>query len=128
MTAAVSSRIEGLFRARESDGVILISVVFFLIIIVCMATQRSGWRVWKRILYLPACFIVHVVLTIPAAATLGIMMYSLNHTRSVAEQRAVFILASIPILVYSMRQSRLFVREEKHPDGESEEMGTPVPF
>jgi hypothetical protein len=81
-----------------------------------MTTQRSGWRVWKRVLFLPACFIAHVVLTIPAAAALGILMYSFNHVRSVAEQRAVFILASIPILVYSMWQSSLFVREEKDLD------------
>ena len=100
----------------EGDGVPVIAAAFFLIVITCMITQRTQWRLWKRILYLPASFLAHVILTIPSSEALGIAKRSAGHGRTDAEQRAVFLLASIPILVYSMKQSYLFVRRWSPPN------------
>jgi lysylphosphatidylglycerol synthetase-like protein (DUF2156 family) len=118
-----SSQIQKLLGLGEGDGVWVIAATFFLIVIICMITQRTGWRLWKRIVYLPASFLAHVILTIPSSAALGILMRTVGRERTVAEQRAVFLLASIPILVYSMRQSYLFIRTEK--TEASEEMCNP---
>ena len=109
LVSVLSSDIESLFGYEGSDGVYTISATFFLIIIICMVTERGRWQIWKRMIYIPLCFLFHVLLTIPSSAALGILKFSPDHVRTHAEQRAVFLLASIPILVYSMRQSRLFV-------------------
>jgi len=53
-----------------------------------------------------------VLLTIPSGSALGVLMRMPNRVRTTGEQRAVFLLASIPILIYSMRRSSLFVRTE----------------
>ena len=112
LITVLASEIQSILGFGEGDGVWVISGAFFLLIIVCMATQRTGWPPWKRIACLPASFVAHVVLTIPASAALGVLKHSVDHDRTDAEQRAVFLLASIPILAYSMWQSRLFVRAE----------------
>ena len=110
LVSVLASEIQSLAGFGEGDGVRVISVAFFLVIAICMMTQRTGWPLWKRVAFLPATFAAHVILTVPSASALGVLMRSADHVRTVGEQWAVFLLASIPILVYSMRQSYLFVR------------------
>ena len=110
LIAGYSSDIASLFGYAGTDGVRVISIAFFAIIILCVATERGRWPLWKRLVFVPASFVMHVVLTIPAGAMLGVLMRSPDHVRTVGEQRAVFILASLPVLLYAMHQSRLFVR------------------
>lgn len=105
----LSSRIQSLVGAGDGDGVPVVAAVYFCIIIVCMATERGGWTVLKRAAFVPASLAAHAFLTLPAAAALGILMYDPDRVRSIAEQRAVFILASLPVLAYAMWRSRLFV-------------------
>lgn len=116
LISVFASAIQKSLGLGEGDGVRVIAAAFFLIVIICMITQRTQWRLWKRILYLPASFVAHVILTVPSAAALGVLMRSAGHGRTYAEQRAVFLLASIPILAYSMKQSYLFVRGESPPN------------
>jgi len=110
LISVFSSAIQKSIGLGEGDGVWVIAAAFFLIILACMITQRTQWRLWKRIAYLPLSFVAHVLLTVPSSMALGILKRSTDaYARTDAEQRAVFLLASIPIVVFSMRQSRLFV-------------------
>jgi hypothetical protein len=111
--AGLSSDIVRALGHPDTDGLKVITAAFFGIIVVCMFTQRTGWPLWKRIAFLPASFLAHVALTIPAAATLGVLMHSPDHVRTLGEQRAVFLMASFPILILALRQSRVFVRPSR---------------
>lgn len=105
----LSSRIQALVGAGAGDGVPVIAAVFFGIVILCMATERGGWPLIRRAAFVPASLVAHAVLTVPAAAALGILAHDPERTRSAAEGRAVFLLASLPVLAYAMWRSRLFV-------------------
>jgi hypothetical protein len=120
LLAGYSSDIAALLGYPGTDGLQVITVGFFALIIICMLTERGRWPVWKRLVFVPASFVMHVVLTIPAGAMLGILKRSPDHVRTIGEQRAVFVLASLPILLYALHQSRLFVRASRAVPDESE--------
>ena len=105
----LSSRIQALVGAGSGDGVPVIAAAFFGLIILCMLTERGGWSHLKRAAFVPASLAAHALLTVPMAAALGILVYEPDRVRSAAEQRAVFVLASLPVLAYAMWRSRLFV-------------------
>lgn len=113
VVAGFSSDIMSVLGRPGTDGLDAITVAFFGIIIVCMLTERGRWPVWKRIAFLPASFLAHVVLTVPSGAVMGVLMRSPDHVRTIGEQRAGFLMASFPVLIFSMRQSRLFVRPSR---------------
>ena len=112
LAAYLGTRIQSTIGAGEGDGVPVIAAIFFALVILCMATERGDWPLLKRAAFVPASLAGHAILTIPMAAALGILAYDPTHVRTVGEQRAVFILASLPILAYAMWRSRLFVRPQ----------------
>jgi hypothetical protein len=109
LAAYLGSRIQALLGADGGNGVPVIAAVFFSIISLSMLTERGGWTALKRVAFVPACLVGHAFLTVPVAAALGILVRDTEHVRSMAEQRAVFILASLPILACAMWRSSLFV-------------------
>ena len=111
----LSSRIQALVGGGAGDGVPVIAAVFFSLVILCMLTERTGWNALKCTALVPASLVAHALLTVPAAAALGILMFDPEHARTAAEQRAVFILASLPILAAAMWRSRLFVSDPAGP-------------
>jgi hypothetical protein len=111
--AIFSSEIESLFGFPEGDGVDAISVVFFLIVILCMITERGTMKIWQRIAAVPVAFLLHAALTIPASSALGVLKYAPDHVRTLGEQRAVFLIASLPVLLLAMWRSRPFVKSEE---------------
>lgn len=62
-------------------------IVTLGLVVLCMATERGRWQWWKRFLFVPVVFI--------AAAALKPL--------------------AIPIAIYAMWQSRLFVEPKKQP-------------
>lgn len=86
------------------------TIIFLLFVTLFILTFRNKVKIIYRLLIIPASWIVHVIMTIPAAFSLGILMYSPDHIRTNGEHRAVFILASLPILVYLLTKSKLFVK------------------
>ena len=71
-------------------------------------TVRERIKMIYKLLIIPASWLIHTVLTFPAALLLGILKYDPEHIRTAAEHRAVFVLASIPIILFGMKKSRLF--------------------
>jgi len=121
LLAGYSSDIEALLGYPGTDGLQVITVGFFALIIICMLTERGRWPVWKRLVFFPASFVMHVVLTVPSGAMLGILKRSPDHVRTIGENRAQFVLASIPILLYAMHQSWLFMRPRESGPGSGED-------
>jgi len=87
------------------------TIVFLLFISFCILTFRTKVKIIYRLLLLPATWIAHAVMTIPAAMVLGIIMHDPNHIRTSGEHRAVFILASLPIIAFFVKKSKLFINE-----------------
>jgi len=88
-----------------------INTIFLLLFIAIMVfTFQKQVSIRYKILVIPVSWLVHGLLTIPAAMVLGILKYNPNHIRTAGEHRAVFILASIPIVIYFITKSN-FLKE-----------------
>jgi|GEM_PF-2628954 len=87
------------------------TIVFLIIVFLSILTYRTGLNIYLRILFIPAAWLVHAILTIPAAQVLGILMFDPDHIRTSGEQRAVFLLASLPVLIFFMNKSTLFTKQ-----------------
>ena len=89
-------------------GVGLITLAMVAMIVVCMATERGLWPLWKRILAVPAAWVAQGILGWPAMifgrvlCLVGLPAYS--------EYATVYI-ASAPLVLWAMWHSRLFVQE-----------------
>lgn len=98
----------GLLRAggqstMESGWVISVMLVF---VSICMATERGQWSAWRRVGFVPLAWIVHALLA-PVAFGLGILVYQSG--RPDLLDRAITFFASIPIVLWAMWRSHLFV-------------------
>lgn len=71
-------------------------------------TFNKDINTFVKVIIIPCTWLVHAILTVPAAMLLGILMYDPNHLRTAAEHRAVFILAGIPIIIFILKKSKLF--------------------
>lgn len=87
------------------------TTILFLFIMLIIFCSSSRPRIRFYILAFPLSWIAHSLLTIPAALILGILKYDPNHIRTAGEHRAVFILASIPIIIYFLVKSKLSEKE-----------------
>ena len=108
-----SSTIAGWLGKPELFGVQIISAGAFALVTICMATLGDRWSRWRRLLFIPGSLLAHIVLTLPVASSFGILMRMADRERTIPEQKAIFILAALPILVFAMHQSRLFTRTVK---------------
>lgn len=95
-------------RTAEVAWIIAIMFVFTAL---CMVTECGDWKSWQRIGFVFVALFVHALLTVPAAFTFGLLMYMGDRQHLV--DRATVFWASIPIVVYAMRRSRLFVKPVK---------------
>jgi len=84
------------------------SGVMLLFVMICLITSRIELKLWQKLAWWLSIFPIHVLFTIPAAATLGILMYDDNHIRTLGEHRAVFFIAAVPIIYIAMWNSRIF--------------------
>ncbi len=85
-----------------------INTIFFLsMVLLCVLNYKKHLNIFYRLLFIPAAWIAHAILTIPASSVLGIIMHDPNHLRTAGEHRAVFILASIPILLLFANKSKI---------------------
>jgi len=80
----------------------------FACVLVLIFTFNKPLKTFYKILAIPASWLVHAIFTIPAALALGILKYNPDQLRNAAEQRAVFILASLPIIYFIVKKSKIF--------------------
>ncbi len=83
------------------------TILFLFIALMIFTFQKKASLIFK-ILAVPVSWIIHAILSVPAALVLGVLKFDPKHIRTAGEHRAVFILASIPMLIYFMRKSNLF--------------------
>ena len=88
----------------EAGWVILIMLIF---ISICMITERGQWKLWQRRGLVPLSWIVEALLSPFAAFTVGALVYSSGREHLV--DRAIAFFASLPIIIFAMRKSKLFV-------------------
>ena len=80
-----------------------------------MATERGEWKTWQRVGFVFLAWIVQAVLAIPVLLTIGMLMGAAGRLNLV--DRAVTFFASIPVVIFAMRHSRLFVQLRNAPAG-----------
>jgi len=85
--------------------------VFLLFMLTFMLKPNSKLSLPFKILFMPASWLIHAILTIPSSLVLGVLKYDPEHIRTMGEHRAIFILASLPIIFYGMSKSKLFSNE-----------------
>lgn len=86
-----------------------INTVFLVAaVLLFIFTCKTTLRMITKIMAIPAGWIIHAILTIPAAMLLGILKFNPDQIRNAAEHRAVFILASLPIIYFVIRKSSVF--------------------
>ena len=100
----VSMTVAGLIARAEVGWIIMCMLI---VIIVCMVTERGRWRPWKRVLFVPLAWIAQPLLSIPVLFTVGFFLLSLGREGLI--DRAVTFISSLPLVLFAMRQSRLFV-------------------
>ncbi len=77
-------------------------------VLLLIFTCKTSLNMALKILAIPLSWIIHVILTIPAALVLGILKYNPDQIRNAAEHRSVFILASLPVVYFVLKKSRIF--------------------
>lgn len=105
--AGIIARV-GAHAGRESGWIILLMVV---LVSICMVTERGQWKVWQRIGFVFLAWMAHAILTIPVALGIGPLL--LLGDRVALVDRGVSFVATVPIVVFAMRRSRLFVRAQR---------------
>ena len=96
--AGVLTRLGG---ANAGNGWIIL--VMLVLVSICMGTERGDWQIWKRVGFVPLVWILHAVLSLPA----GIVVVGIVSPELL--DRALTFVASLPIAIFAMRRSRLFV-------------------
>ena len=86
------------------------TALMLCLVFICLLSDRTAMKTWKRIIAIPVAFLAHALFTIPSAMTLGVLMYSPDHVRTQSEHQAIFFLSSLPVIFFFMWRSRLFVR------------------
>ena len=84
-----------------------ITLVMLVFVIVCMITHRGNWSAWKKIIVVPAAWIVQLTLQLPVAIGLSPFLAWIEPTKG---DRVIVLFSSLPVVIFAMRYSRLFVR------------------
>ena len=104
--AGILARV-GVARAETS----WIVLTMLALVIVCMISERGRWKTWQRVLFVPLAWIAQPLLYIPLALPLALMIAVLDFGggRKDLVDRSIVFLSSLPVVLFAMRQSRLFV-------------------
>lgn len=100
--------------AHASDIPSVGGLVVFLMLIftgVCMKTHTGGWSVGKKIGFVFGAWVAEAILTVPFGLTIANPTYRLFGP--VWENGIRAFLASIPVIFFAMRESRIFVSTQK---------------
>ncbi len=92
------------FQSLELGWVI---IAMLLSVCICMATERGEWRIWQRIGFIPVAWFLHPLLMIPFQFSIGLLLYKLGRFHLIDRSTAFW--GSLPIVIFAMRRSRLFV-------------------
>jgi len=85
--------------------------IFLSVVLLCILTYRTKIKILYQIIFLPISWFTHAISTAAAAFVMGIIRLDPNHIRTEGEHRAIFILASLPVLLFALSKSKLFVEE-----------------
>ncbi len=84
-----------------------VTLVMLSYLILCMANERGEWSGNKKVVFVLIGWVVELALSIPVAMTIGIL-YGLAGKTELAG-RGIEFFASLPVVIYAMRRSKLFV-------------------
>lgn len=101
------------YSSSEQGWIIILMLSF---VSICMVTERGQWSTWKRLGFVPLAWLVHAVLT-PLTLGLGILVYQSGRPELL--DRAITFFASIPVVLWAMWRSRLFVAQQQHIESKS---------
>ncbi len=90
--------------SHEGGWVTLVMLVF---VSLCMVTERGEWATWKKIGFVFLAWLVQALLSVAVVLIIGVALVS--QQRSHLIDRTSGFLSSIPIVIYAMRRSSLFV-------------------
>jgi hypothetical protein len=91
--------------AESAERAWVISLMLVLVT-VCMVTERGRWKIWQRVAAVPVAWITQALLQVPAVVVVG-MPIALG--RPDVAERMIGLAASLPVVIFAMRQSHLFV-------------------
>jgi len=100
--AGVLARSE--MESLEGGWVILCMLA---LVILCMATERGRWSTWLRVGFVPLAWVAHAILSIPAGVIVAGVLIFIGGRIDLMD-RATTLAAAVPIVLFAMRQSRLF--------------------
>ena len=89
-------------------GIHLLRVTALSIFGLCMITERGSWVLWKRIAFVPGAWLIYAYVCVPVAFV-PLAIFAPTYPGVVTE--SVVLVASLPLVVWAMRHSRLFVVE-----------------
>jgi len=102
--------------SRSTNGYSLelgfISVFMILIIIIAAFSDRE-WSVWMRILWVIGTILLFSFILNPIASIITAFLYD-NADKPWLAVRASSMLGMIPIIIWAMRRSKLFVKKKNN--------------
>jgi len=88
------------------------TLILYVFVLTCIATLTKRLKPIYKLGLLISIWFIHAIFTTPKAFLLGILKFDPNHIRTQGEHRAIFILASLPILFYLIKKSKIFLTEK----------------
>ena len=100
--AGIIDRAEG--NDELGSGFIILIMLLFAIF---AAITDKGWNIYKRIIWVPGVWILHIFLTIPAS----LITFFIPPPPYLAD-RSAYLIAAIPLVICSMRRSKFFIKQD----------------
>ena len=92
-------------ESREAGWIILVMLVFLAI---CMVYERSNWGIWKRIGFVLLSWVLQSIISVLVVFSIGLLI---NEVRPHLVNRATSFIATLPLVIYGMQRSLLFVKK-----------------
>jgi len=84
-----------------------ITIVMLIVVIVCMITERGRWKLQQRVGFVFFAWIAHSIFAFSMFIPVGAALSASGRLHLL--ERTVTFLATLPVLIFAMRQSRIFV-------------------
>jgi len=88
------------------------TILMLSIVVLCLQTFTKELKWQIKAIAIPITWLVHAIISAPAALMLGVIKLDPENLRRASEHRAIFIISSIPILLFYMNKSSLFIKNE----------------